>query len=102
MKNVSQIIKTRHNNKQRQSIRKQRKKEKKSLVSHGNMKQELGREMQIEQCNFNESMELGWIRLGIWRLRRQRTDAEKQRCPLFNEVENVIYSGTKEERTTCR
>jgi len=36
----------------------------------------------IDQCNFNESMELGWIRLGIWRLRWERRDAETGRCPL--------------------
>ena len=81
MKNVSQIIKTRHKNIQRQSEKKI-KKEKKSLVSHGNMKQEWGREVYIDQCNFNESMELGWIRLGIWRLRWERRDAETGRCPL--------------------
>jgi len=39
--------------------------------------------------------------LGIWRLRCKRRDAEKGRCPLCNEVENVAHRGT-EERTICR
>jgi len=45
------------------------------------MKHEWGREMYIEQCNFKESMELGWIRLGIWRLRCKRRDAIKEAAP---------------------
>ena len=65
------------------------------------MKQEWGIEMYIDQYNFNESMELGRIRLGIWRLRCKWRDAEKGRCPLCNEVENVVHRGT-EERTICR
>ena len=49
-------------------------KENKTLVSHGNMKQEWGREMCIDQCNFNDRMELAWLRLGKWRLRCERRD----------------------------
>jgi hypothetical protein len=66
------------------------------------MKQEWGRDMYIDQCNFNESMELVWIRSGIWTLRCKRRDAEKGRCPLCNEVENVAHKGTEEERRICR
>jgi hypothetical protein len=38
------------------------------------MKQEWGREMCIDQCNFNDRMELAWLRLGKWRLRCERRD----------------------------
>lgn len=47
--------------------------------------------MCIDQCNFNDRMELAWLRLGKWRLRCERRDAEKGRCPLCNAVENVAY-----------
>ncbi len=36
-------------------------------------------------------MELAGIRLGKWRLRYERRDAVKGRCPLCNAVENVAY-----------
>jgi hypothetical protein len=48
--NLCQIIKTRRNDIQRQS---EKVKEKTSLVSFWNMKQEWGRKMYIDQCNLN-------------------------------------------------
>jgi hypothetical protein len=47
-------------------------------------------------------MEIAWNRLGIWRLRCERRDAEKGRCPLCNEVENVAHMLLKCEEAQKR
>jgi hypothetical protein len=47
--------------------------------------------MYTDHCNLNEKTGLAWFRLGIWKSRATRRGAEKGRCSVRNEEENVVH-----------
>jgi hypothetical protein len=65
-------------------------KEKRSLMSYSEIKQEWAREQYIS-CTRNERSGLTWFKTGIWKLRDMRKGFEKGRCPLCSEDEDSIH-----------
>jgi hypothetical protein len=55
--------------------------------------------MSIDQCKSDGRTGLIWVRLGLWKLRGERRNAEKGRCPLCNEDENVVNILLKRNET---
>ena len=47
--------------------------------------------MSIDHCKSDERTGLEWVRLGMWKLRVERRNAEKGRWPLCNEYENMVH-----------
>jgi hypothetical protein len=43
-----------------------------------------------DECGWNERMWLAWFRWGLWKRRGKRRNADKGRCRLCNEDENLV------------
>jgi hypothetical protein len=47
--------------------------------------------MYVDHCNLNDRTGLATVRLETWKLRGKWKGAEKGRCPLCDEDENVVH-----------
>jgi hypothetical protein len=65
--------------------------DKSSLTQYRVLKFSWGKKLYIECCSRKERSGIAWLIAGIWQLKGVRRKADKGRCPLYFEKEDVEH-----------
>jgi hypothetical protein len=90
LRELLRLVKERCNDTERQN-RLAKFSEKSSLTVYRELNSSWGKHLYTECCSRKERSGIAWLIAGIWQLKGVRRNADKGRCPLCFEKENVKH-----------